>query len=408
ILLLMGLARGMQLGRYEILAPLGKGGMGEVYRAKDTQLGREVAIKVLPEDLAENPQALKRFEREARAVAALSHPNILAIHDSGTDQGVTYAVMELLEGETLRAKLGSSAIPWSKAVEIIVAVAEGLAAAHTKGVIHRDLKPENIFLMKDGRIKILDFGLARWTPVVSQEEITEAPTKSQVTELGAVMGTVPYMSPEQLQGDSLDARSDIFSLGSILYEMVAGKRPFSGKSPAETMGAILRDDPPKLAGLPPEVQRIIERCLEKNPDQRFHSAHDLAFALKDTLNISGSGASPALATRPVAFRKVWIIAIVLAVIAIAVGSWRIIGRKAPVVLPLQKIESLAVLPLKNLSGDPKQEYFADGMTEALIAKLARIASRRVISRTSVMEYKDAHKTLLEIAKELNVEAIVEG
>ena len=403
----MTIARGTQLGRYEILGPLGKGGMGEVYRAKDTQLGREVAIKVLPEDLAENPHALKRFEREARAVAALSHPNILEIHDSGTDQGVAYAVMELLEGETLRVRLENSAIPWRKALEVTVAVAEGLAAAHTKGVIHRDLKPENIFLMKDGRIKILDFGLARWTPIVSQEEITEAPTKSQVTELGAVMGTVPYMSPEQVQGDTLDGRSDIFSLGSILYEMVAGKQPFSGKSRAETMAAILRDDPPKLAGLSPEVQRVIERCLEKNPDQRFHSAHDLAFALKDTLNISGAGASPALATRPVAFRKVWIAAAVFVVIAIAVG-WRIIVKKVPGGLPLQKIESIAVLPLKNLSGDAKQEYFADGMTEELIAKLARIASLRVISRTSVMEYKDAHKTLLEIAKELNVDAIVEG
>jgi serine/threonine protein kinase/tetratricopeptide (TPR) repeat protein len=404
----MTIARGTQLGRYEILGPLGKGGMGEVYRAKDTQLGREVAIKVLPEDLAENPHALKRFEREARAVAALSHPNILEIHDSGTDQGVAYAVMELLEGETLRARLEGSAIPWRKALEVVVAVAEGLAAAHTKGVIHRDLKPENIFLLKDGRIKILDFGLARWTPVLSQKEVTEAPTKSQVTELGAVMGTVPYMSPEQVQGDSLDARSDLFSLGSILYEMVAGKRPFSGKSPAETMAAILRDDPPKLAGLPPEVQRVIERCLEKNSDQRFHSAHDLVFALKDILNASGGASSTALATRPAAFRKVWIIAIVFAVIAIAVGSWRIIGKKAPGGLPLQKIESIAVLPLKNLSGDAKQEYFADGMTEELIAKLARIASLRVISRTSVMEYKDAHKTLPEIAKELNVEAIVEG
>jgi serine/threonine protein kinase/Flp pilus assembly protein TadD len=404
----MALIRGMRLGRYEILAPLGKGGMGEVYRAKDTQLGREVAIKILPEHLAEDHLALKRFEREARAVAALSHPNILEIHDSGTDQGVTYAVMELLEGETLRAQLGGSAIPWRKALDITVAVAEGLAAAHTKGVIHRDLKPENIFLTKDGRVKILDFGLARWTPVVSQEEVTEAPTKSQVTELGAVIGTVPYMSPEQAEGDSLDAKSDIFSLGSILYEMVSGKRPFSGKNAAQTMAAILKDDPAKLVDIPTEVQRVIERCLEKNPDHRFHSAHDLAFALKDILN-APAVVSPALGARHPLFRAIGIAAVLLGMIALVV-VWKIIGlrKKIHSEIALQKIESLAVLPLKNMSGDPKQEYFADGMTEELIGKLSRIASLRVISRTSVMEYKNAHKSLPQIAKELNVEAILEG
>jgi eukaryotic-like serine/threonine-protein kinase len=402
----MTLIRGTRLGRYEILDTLGKGGMGEVYRAKDTHLGREVAIKVLPEHLAQDTNALKRFDREARAVAALSHPNILDIHDSGTDQGVAYAVMELLEGETLRARIGGSAIPWRKALEIAVAVADGLAAAHTKGVIHRDLKPENIFLTKGGSVKILDFGLARWTPVASKEELTEAPTESRTSEPDTVMGTVPYMSPEQVRGESLDARSDIFSLGSILYEMVAGKRPFSGNSTTETLAAILRDDPPKASGIPPDVQRVIERCLEKNPERRFHSAHDLAFALRDILSAPGAVPSPALRVR-LPFRTAWIAAVVLGMIAIVVG-WKMIRIGNLRELPSQKIESLAVLPLKNFSGDAKQEYFADGMTEELIAKLARIASLRVISRTSVMEYKNAHKPLPEIAKELNVDAIVEG
>lgn len=401
----MSFQRGLKLGRYEILAPLGKGGMGEVYRAKDTQLGREVAIKVLSQHLAEDPQALKRFERETRALAALSHPNILNIHDSGTDQGVTYAVMELLEGETLRDRIRDSTIPLRKALEITLAVSDGLSAAHAKGVIHRDLKPENIFLTKDGRVKILDFGLARWTPLVSQEGGTEAPTKSQMTEPGAVMGTVPYMSPEQVRGEPLDARSDIFSLGCIVFEMLAGKRPFAGNNTAETVSSILRDDPPKSSGIPPEIERIVERCLQKTPDHRFHSADDLAFALKGILNVQGGGA-PARGARNPALR---IAAIALGVIVLVVG-WKVIGlrQKSAKETPLFKIQSLAVLPLSNFSQDPKQEYFADGMTEELIAKLARISSLRVISRTSVMEYKNAHKPLPEIAKELNVDAIVEG
>ena len=404
----MGLTRGMQLGRYEIVAPLGKGGMGEVYRARDTQLGREVAVKVLPEHLAQDPSARKRFERESRAVAALSHQNILEIHDSGTHGDTAYAVMELLEGETLRERLKGVSIPSRKALEIAVAVADGLAAAHTKGVVHRDLKPENIFLLKDGRVKILDFGLARWT-AVSQEEVTEAPTRSQVTQFGSVMGTVPYMSPEQVRGESLDGRSDIFSLGSILYEMLSGKRPFSGNTTNEITASILKDDPVKLHDSSPQLQRIIERCLEKNPDYRFHSAHDLAFALRDILNASGMPASPVGRGRRLNSPAVWIVVIALILIALA-AAWKMIGlpQKKPRELSLLKVESLAVLPLKNLSGDDKQEFFADGMTEELTAKLARIASIRVISRTSVMEYKNAQKPLPQIAKELDVDAIVEG
>ncbi len=243
----MALASGTRLGPYEILSPLGAGGMGEVYRARDTRLGREVAVKVLPVHRAQDPDAVARLEREAQAVAALSHPNILAIHDLGKDQGVFYVVTELLEGETLRNRLASSALPWRKAVEIGAAIADGLSGAHLKGVIHRDLKPDNIFLTRDGRVKILDFGLARLSPVMSQQDQTSAPTTPPQTEPGILMGTVGYMSPEQARGLPADTRSDVFSLGSVLYEMLTGRRAFSRPTAPETLTAILNEDPPDVS-----------------------------------------------------------------------------------------------------------------------------------------------------------------
>ena len=276
----MSLASGTRLGPYEIVALIGAGGMGEVYRAKDSRLGREVAIKVLPEHLAANPDRMARFEREARAVAALSHPNILAIHDFGQDKGVAYAVTELLEGQTLRAKLAQSPAPWRRAVEISTAIAEGLAAAHAKGITHRDVKPENIFITSDGRVKILDFGLARFEPAG-----TAAADAATETEAGSILGTVGYMSPEQVRGLKAEPPSDIFSFGCVLYEMVAGKRAFERSTGAETMAAILNADPAPIsesgAQAPPELARVIQRCLEKEPHARYHSAHDLALALKD-------------------------------------------------------------------------------------------------------------------------------
>ena len=239
----MTLSAGTRLGPYEILSPLGAGGMGEVYRARDTRLDRDVAIKVLPQSVAGDPAALARFEREAKAVAALSHPNILAIHDVGTPDGITYAVMELLEGESLRQRLQEGPLPQRKALEIAREIALGLAAAHEKGIVHRDLKPENLFVTSDGRVKILDFGLARQLSLPSTDD-THSPTAAQATEPGTVLGTVGYMAPEQLRGHPADARSDIFSFGAVLYEMCSGRRPFKGDTAIETMNAILKEDPP--------------------------------------------------------------------------------------------------------------------------------------------------------------------
>jgi hypothetical protein len=279
----MSLAAGARLGPYEIVAPLGAGGMGEVYRARDTKLGRDVAVKVLPAELADHPEALARFEREARAVAQLSHPNILAIHDFGRHDEVAYAVMELLEGETLRARLEHGALGARKAVDLAAQIAEGLAAAHEKGIVHRDLKPENVFVTHEGRAKLLDFGLAKRTGPASGPGL-DLLAATQHTGAGTVLGTVGYMSPEQVRGEAVDHRSDIFSFGAVLYEMLTGSRAFARETAAESMTAILKEDPPEIAasgsGVSPALQRIVQHCLEKKPGERFHDAHDLAFALQ--------------------------------------------------------------------------------------------------------------------------------
>jgi Tol biopolymer transport system component len=298
----MTLAPGTRLGPYEILAPLGAGGMGEVFRARDTRLGREVAVKVLPEEVAKSPERRARFEREARAVAALSHAGILALHDVSLDDDPPFVVTELLEGETLRERLAEGPLPVRKATDYAIQAARGLAAAHAKGIVHRDLKPENLFLVRDGQLKILDFGLARQEASGGATD-TRSPTLAPPTDAGTVLGTVGYMSPEQVRGETADARSDIFSLGAVLYEMLSGRRAFQLGTAAETMTAILREDPPALerdrassAGLVPAgLERVVSRCLEKSVEERFQSARDLGFAL-EAASLSTTSPSGAVAT----------------------------------------------------------------------------------------------------------------
>ncbi len=324
----MTLATGSRLGPYEILAPLGSGGMGEVYRAKDSRLGRDVAIKVLPASYSADPDRLRRFEQEARAAGVLNHPNITAVHDVGTHEGAPYVVQELLEGESLRAVLAGGRMSTRRAIEYAVQIVHGLAAAHEKGIVHRDLKPENLFVTRDGRVKILDFGLAKLTLREAEGQTTSLPTATAGTEPGVVMGTIGYMSPEQVRGKPTDGRSDIFSFGSILYEMVSGRRAFSGDTAADTMSAILREDPADLSvtnqNVPPGLERIVRHCLEKDPERRFQSARDLAFDLESLS--TASGAAPVAPSRRGRGRATRVAAATAAAFGIlASGIW--IGRR---------------------------------------------------------------------------------
>lgn len=284
----MSFTPGNALGPYELLTPLGAGGMGEVWRARDSKLGREVAVKVLPEAFGADADRLARFQQEAKVLAALSHPNILTIFEFGVHEGSPFLVMELLEGETLRERLGGRPMSPRRAVELALQVANGLAAAHEQGIIHRDLKPENLFLTKDGRVKLLDFGLAKLRPQAAGSQVE---TQGFLSEPGTVVGTSGYMSPEQVQGGEVDARSDLFSLGVVLWEMLTGRAPFRRESALETMHAILKEEAPELdpaLKVPPGLVRILESCLAKAPEGRFHSAHDLAFALEALSTSAGS------------------------------------------------------------------------------------------------------------------------
>ncbi len=330
----MTLAPGTRLGPYEILAPLGAGGMGEVWKARDTRLDRFVAIKVLPEHLATHPEALARFEREAKAVAALNHPNILAIHDFATHEATPFVVMELLEGESLRTRLRQGPLPTRKATDLAAQMALGLAAAHEKGVIHRDLKPDNLWITKDGRLKILDFGLAKQVQAMGAASNSFVPTAAiipgHVTEEGMILGTVGYMSPEQVRGLPADGRSDLFSFGVVLFEMLTGRRAFQGASPVETMNAILKEDPPDLkdVGKPvsPGLERVLQHCLEKDPAHRFQDAQDLAFAL-ESLSGSDSGVQILAPFAPQNRRttRMWALLVALIVLAGGLGGWAMRG-----------------------------------------------------------------------------------
>src|SRR5271170_1303189 len=357
----MNLAPGTKLGPYEIASLLGAGGMGEVYRARDSRLRRDVAIKVLPQALSLDSDRMRRFEQEALATAALNHPNILAVFDIGTSEGSPYVVSELLEGETLRDRLRTGPIAMRKTLDYSLQIAHGLAAAHEKGIIHRDLKPENLFVTKDGRVKILDFGLAKLKQHQPDPDGAAA-TITQKTDPGMVIGTAGYMSPEQVRGKTVDHRTDIFAFGAILYEMLTSKRAFQRSTAAETMTAILNDDPPSISQIvqttPPGLQRVVHRCLEKNPEQRFYSAHDLAFALEA---LSDSGSSPAnVIDRGGRSRWVWA-ATAAAVVALAAGFiawWRM-----PPAVPV--VESVVQLtddgePKWLMVSDESRIYFNEG------------------------------------------------
>jgi eukaryotic-like serine/threonine-protein kinase len=408
---------GTKLGPYTILASIGAGGMGEVYRARDSRLGREVAIKVLPEKYAQDADRLARFEREARAVATLEHPNILVLHDVGTEQGITYAVMELLEGESLRSLMSQSPLPWRKVLEIGTAITEGLGAAHAKGIIHRDLKPENIFLCADGRVKILDFGLARMEKSASPLGET-GPYESLATDTGTVMGTVGYMAPEQVTGKALDARTDLFALGCVLYEMLSGRRAFPGGTAAEVQAAILRDDPlplPKSGPeCPPSFERLIRHCLEKKPESRFQSARDLVFALRDLSTESGMARpfQQDVKKRPLLLAGLVAVLVVLGMVSVLIYSWSVFRRPVngpgPAVPVSANSDSVAVLPFDNATSDPEIEYICDGTTENVINSLTQLPKLRVIARSTAFTFKGQKSDPQKTGRDLKVRVVLTG
>jgi serine/threonine-protein kinase len=424
---------GQTINQYKIISPIGAGGMGEVYLAEDTRLARRVALKFLPAHLTQDKRYLRRFEQEARAVAALSHPHVCMIHEIvATADGRHCIVMEYVEGTTLREHVAENPISVKEALDIVIQVASALSAAHAAGVVHRDIKLENIMLRRDGYVKILDFGLAK----LSERELAaepEAATKMLLnTAPGMVMGTVYYMSPEQARGLPVDARTDIWSLGVVLYEIVSKQQPFTGATPTDVIISIAEREPAPLsryaAGVPTELERIVKKALAKDREQRYQTDNDLLIDLKNLrrelefqtevkrvvqpVTSDKSSATtreqPVITSRLLSFkwkrgRALWLLAAILSFLIIGGFAYSRYFRPQP------QIKSLAVLPMANLSGDPTQDYFADGMTETLIAGLAKIGALRVISsRTSVMQYKGTHKSLPEIARELNVDAIVEG
>lgn len=390
----MGLASGSLLGPYHIVAPLGAGGMGEVYRAHDTRLHREVAIKILPASLAADPASLARFEREAQAVAALSHPNILSIHDAGQVDGIAYAVAELLEGRNLREALAEGPLPPRKALEIAQQIAHGLAAAHERGIVHRDLKPENVFVTSDGRVKILDFGLAQVvTTMAESQQTTVALSPAPGTAPGMVVGTVGYMAPEQVRGQAIDGRTDIFAFGALLYEMLSGQRAFSGETAADTMSAVLRSDPPDLTAAQPQVapaiERIVRRCLEKQPAERFQSARDLGFAI-DALS---GGSTPRVPVAPGRSRwqSQWVLAATTLVVGLALGSLaapRLFPRQSrtePITARFTIPSGLAIPPWVAVSPDGQAiSWAAGGLADNTVRSWFRRltdSNARVLQRT---------------------------
>jgi eukaryotic-like serine/threonine-protein kinase len=426
---------GRTLGHYRITAAIGAGGMGEVYRATDTRLGRDVAIKMLPAAVAQDPERLARFEREARSLASLNHPNIVTIYAVEEAEGSRFLAMELVEGETLDTLLAPGGLALARFFEIAVPLADALSAAHERGIVHRDLKPGNVMVTTEGRVKVLDFGLAKLEAADSNPDLTNTPTESRanLTSEGQVFGTVAYMSPEQTRGGKVDARSDVFSLGVVFYQMLTGERPFHGASAADMISSILRDTPPPVtdrrADLPPHLARILRRCLEKDPRDRYQTSRDVHNELRDLRNETSSPstapsprsappvaahAEEKTAPRPPAPRNRTVLAAAIALVLLGAGFYaaRRFGKSSGALqtgIEPHTIQSIAVLPLDNYSGDPAQDYFAEGMTDELTSDLANISQLRVISRGSAQQFKGRNRPPTpEIAKTLNVDAIVEG
>ncbi len=414
------LITGTTVSHFRVAGRLGAGGMGVVYQADDLKLGRKVALKFLP-DMAHDPEMLGRFRREARAASALNHPNICTVYEIDEHEGRPFMAMELLEGQPLNHLIGGKPLPVERVVAIGEDVADALAAAHARGIIHRDIKPANIFAIGDGRAKVLDFGLAKHLTQAKGASTTTAETLAE-TAFGVTLGTCAYMSPEQALGKELDARTDLFSFGVTLYEAATGIQPFQGKTTAEIYDAILHRAPTPASQLnskiPLKLLEIIEKCLEKDPEMRYQSASEIRTDLRRLKRETDSGESSATAAESQSAKpKQAVRAIALAMVLLLVAgiAWWLWDRfktgataETAAALAVPQIHSLAVLPLKNLSGDPSQEYFADGTTLELITTLTKISQLRVISWTSVRGYKNTIKTLPEIAKELNVDGVIEG
>lgn len=385
----MPFAPGARLNHYEVLAKLGEGGMGEVYRAVDTNLGRHVALKVLPPELAQNNALIERFKREARTVASLNHPHIVTIYSVEQDaaSGAHFLTMELVEGESLDRRLPTSGLAVSKLLALAATLADALAAAHDKHIVHRDLKPGNVMVTTEGRLKVLDFGLAKSTDPATASAQTE--TDVRTTE-GVTLGTVPYMSPEQLEGQELDGRSDVFSLGVLLHEAATGSRPFRGGSKPAVMSAILRDPPPPIGehrtDLPAAFVRLIARCLEKDRNRRIQTARDVRNEVDQIRRESESGSAVPASAAP----------------------WTGAGSSTSQTSAGRYQRSIVVLPFTNLSPDPDNEFFSDGLTEELIADLAKVGALQVISRTSSMQLKGTKKSVRTIGQDLDVGYVLEG
>ena len=364
---------------------------------------------MLPADRVADENRRRRFVQEAKAASALNHPNIVTVHDISQADGVTFIAMECVEGKTLDQLIPRKGMPLNEALKVAVQVADALVRAHAAGIVHRDLKPANIMVNEHGLVKVLDFGLAKLTEVEprTKDDATRTLTAAHAEE-GTIVGTVAYMSPEQAEGKNVDARSDIFSFGALLYEMITGHRAFQGDSNLSTLSAVLHQEPKPIEDVPRDLEKTVARCLRKDPDWRFQHMDDVKIALAELREEPVSAKLPAVAAEGARLRP-WLLP-VLAILVAALAWWGLAVWRQHVSerAPAGRIESLAVLPLANLSGDPNQEYFADGMTEALISSLAQIGALRVMSRTSVMQFKGTRKPLPEIARELKVDAILEG